>query len=815
MRFFAILLLLTASAFAQRSQTISADCLKLGASGECITQAEFNTLHGATGNVQDQLDDKVGITGNESIAGEKTFTGKITASSTSNGFKPCPDMTTTQRDAIASPAVGDCVYNTTIGTLNVFNGTVWKSAGGGVNQWITATPYLANDVVIESNKLYIALTDHTSGTFATDLANGEWQVLGGSTDLSSDVSGILPMANGGTDKALTPVLGGVVYTDAGSMEILAPGTSGQVLQSNGAAAPSFVNKSISGKAGSNSSVTLEEIQVPHNQLTETDTNKHNLETGNPNKLINPGFEHSTASTGWLTSVTGTAMATITTESPSVFKEGNKSGIFTCNGGASGGTCLFYQDVPSIEIQGLVKAILQSSSSTGVKLYTRVNGTSNLSKDVSTIADTYKIPQVMGATSTGIGIHVTAAASQTITVKADEAFTGPQSLLTEVPTCNGSVECETVFSAKVSATGVITDTSIPGWLTSCSLAGTATTCLIDTGKMQLTSPMNCGNAITTSAYDGTANGFTTTTSSISWQGANSASGSLAKALQIVCHKTGADYVKAKATSPGFSTTNADTDWQSCGHTASDFTGFGTVTNIETQCKRQGSDLLMRGSFTPGVGTAVEARLNLKLNGVALTSATTSKIPSIQLAGDLVRASFSTTYFRNSVLIEPSVGYITFGTQSSTTEAASIKATGTQFASVKTSINARIPINGWENSNVIIGSFKDAVYSQGSGQGVDIQSVYFAQGAACVTGTCAINFQVGSKITSVTWVSAGRYRLNGLDGTKYVCHGSGGGVNYKPILHLRGSSTSTYAEIAAGSGASAENLQDASVTCIGKP
>jgi hypothetical protein len=65
----------------------------------------------------------------------------------------------------------------------------------------------------------------------------------GSIDLAdTDAVGttILPLANGGSAKALTAVLGGIVYTDADSMEVLAAGTSGYVLQSNGAAAPTWV-----------------------------------------------------------------------------------------------------------------------------------------------------------------------------------------------------------------------------------------------------------------------------------------------------------------------------------------------------------------------------------------------------------------------------------------------------------------------------------------------------------------------------------------------------------------------------------------------
>jgi hypothetical protein len=45
-------------------------------------------------------------------------------SSTTRGFLP-PRMTTTQRDAIASPVAGLMIYNTTTNVINVYNGTIW------------------------------------------------------------------------------------------------------------------------------------------------------------------------------------------------------------------------------------------------------------------------------------------------------------------------------------------------------------------------------------------------------------------------------------------------------------------------------------------------------------------------------------------------------------------------------------------------------------------------------------------------------------------------------------------------------------------
>jgi hypothetical protein len=40
--------------------------------------------------------------------------------------------------------------------------------------WITETAYIINDLVIESDIVYLCIVAHTSGTFATDLAAGKW-----------------------------------------------------------------------------------------------------------------------------------------------------------------------------------------------------------------------------------------------------------------------------------------------------------------------------------------------------------------------------------------------------------------------------------------------------------------------------------------------------------------------------------------------------------------------------------------------------------------------------------------------------------------
>jgi hypothetical protein len=51
---------------------------------------------------------------------------QLTIASTTKGFLP-PRMTTTQKNAIATPAAGLMVYDTTLNLISVYNGTIWIS----------------------------------------------------------------------------------------------------------------------------------------------------------------------------------------------------------------------------------------------------------------------------------------------------------------------------------------------------------------------------------------------------------------------------------------------------------------------------------------------------------------------------------------------------------------------------------------------------------------------------------------------------------------------------------------------------------------
>lgn len=163
----------------------------------------------------------------------------------------------------------------------------WRGA------WLTATSYAKNDLVKTAGNVYICLTAHTSGTFSTDLTALKWELMVskgdsgvGTGDLVSTnnlsdvdntatsranlglgtvaVESTVPVAKGGTGatdastalsnlgaqpaganltslSGITLAQGDLLYaTGAGTLQRLAKGTAGQVLQMNsGATAPEW------------------------------------------------------------------------------------------------------------------------------------------------------------------------------------------------------------------------------------------------------------------------------------------------------------------------------------------------------------------------------------------------------------------------------------------------------------------------------------------------------------------------------------------------------------------------------------------------
>ncbi len=176
--------------------------------------------------------------------------------STTKGSRPCPVMTEVQRDAIVAPATGLCVFNSTTTNLNTYSGSNWVAVGsGGLSIWETAFGYVIDDIVTTDNKIYKALTNHTSGVFATDFAGGAWEELYSQTITLSSLTASRPvlssaskvLVSGQIDLANTNHVTGTLPLGNGGTGLTSVGTANQLFGTN-AGATAFEHKGVTATA---------------------------------------------------------------------------------------------------------------------------------------------------------------------------------------------------------------------------------------------------------------------------------------------------------------------------------------------------------------------------------------------------------------------------------------------------------------------------------------------------------------------------------------------------------------------------------------
>lgn len=127
-----------------------------------------------------------------------------------------PRMTTTQRDAISSPATGLVLYNTSTNNFNYYNGSGWVNFGNGIYEPVITAPFTTNkywngykqfvalntDSITQgsTNKFLGALTLTTTGTSGAATLTGTTlnipQYAGGGTAANPTASIGLSAVNG-------------------------------------------------------------------------------------------------------------------------------------------------------------------------------------------------------------------------------------------------------------------------------------------------------------------------------------------------------------------------------------------------------------------------------------------------------------------------------------------------------------------------------------------------------------------------------------------------------------------------------------------
>jgi len=130
--------------------------------------------------------------------------------STTQGFLP-PRMTTTQRNAIASPAAGLTIYNTTVNCLQWWNGTIWYDGCGNNTPSATLTTLNCGGATTTGT-----LTNGTAASgvsTAISYTGGNAGSYGAQTISSTGVVGLTATLSAGT---LANGAGSLTYTITGT-----------------------------------------------------------------------------------------------------------------------------------------------------------------------------------------------------------------------------------------------------------------------------------------------------------------------------------------------------------------------------------------------------------------------------------------------------------------------------------------------------------------------------------------------------------------------------------------------------------------------
>jgi hypothetical protein len=206
-----------------------------------------------------------------------------------------PRVSATQKDAIVSPAEGLLVYQTTAPTgFYYYSGTAWKlmanatdlsSAGNAGTATKLAASKNINGVAFDGSAdiTVPAAAGTLTGTTLNSTITGSSltsvgtlanltvtnPIAGSITGNANNVTGVVAIANGGTNSTATATAGGIGYGTGTAHGYTAAGTAGQVLSSNGAGVPTWITPSSGGipYTGATAAVDLGAFNLKVNGMT--------------------------------------------------------------------------------------------------------------------------------------------------------------------------------------------------------------------------------------------------------------------------------------------------------------------------------------------------------------------------------------------------------------------------------------------------------------------------------------------------------------------------------------------------------------------
>lgn len=633
---------------------------------------------------------------------ELDVTSRVNVTSTTKSSKPCPAMTETQRNAIATPLNGSCIYNTTTLKLNVYNGTVWKAAGGGVDNWLTATAYSVDDIVIESSKIYQCLIAHTSGTFATDLAASRWV----------EISSTVPVNLTGPITSIGNATSIASQTGTGSTF---------VVQNT----PTLTTPNIGAATGT--SLTLTDKLVGAYQT--------------PNNLLNNGDVELTDITP-ITCTTGTCTRTTTSGE---FSQGTAALKVVPAANVLDASWIATTPL-GIQKQGFARVIYKvpSTCSTTFVVRTMVDGATQTEVPTSKLImdNTFRsieVPLTFGSTSAGIKVYANG------TCTGDTFFDG--AILSQGLGLQ-NLQGDNVYSAKVSGAGVISEES-KDFLTSCTNANPRV-CTFTSGVF--TTAPNC--TVTASGGNGriASLGATTTVSTLSIATTLDDGSSAQYPTEVHCQKSGNDYLASSANVYSQANQNVSALYTGSPPTGTLAASFNTITFgtkvKDTHNAYSGGTYTVPVSASYDISTAVavsgtyngaqQLRCDIYVDGTSKYG--NSNAPTTSIGRAWVNLSVKAVSFSAGQLI--TIRCYNDGTGLSYTSDASV-----QYFSIARS-----------DSNAIVGSFENVPTVPGAGARIDTFTFRFGttNGAtSCTASPCNFLEQIGNAVTTVTRSSTGRY------------------------------------------------------------
>lgn len=228
-------------------------------------------------------------------------------------------LTTTANTNVTLPTTGtlatlagtESLSNKTMGVTNTFNAQdtlfeIWDNSDNSKRFKFDAT-----NVSTSTTRTYgvpntdtTLVGDNASQTLTNKTINGSNNTIT-NVSLTTGVTGVLPLANGGTNKNATASAGAVAYSDADSYEFTSVGTSGDFLVSAGTGAPAFSSSFTTAKtfdgvtvpvtigsdaAGGSRAIDIRSGSAQRSELNlyQNGTAKVTIATANGNNDLTPG-----------------------------------------------------------------------------------------------------------------------------------------------------------------------------------------------------------------------------------------------------------------------------------------------------------------------------------------------------------------------------------------------------------------------------------------------------------------------------------------------------------------------------------------------